>query len=150
MNYDTSRLKELAISENGFIFDPMSGSTFTVKIPLTLAIVPALLVRCAGERFAIPEINVVELVQLKHDGESPMGSSAIEMLHNAMLIHDDIQDGQQPQMRKTQAAAQVTLRAQTRAEDLPHFSAVRSPKPRRISPQQQLVNTLRQPARDRR
>ncbi len=55
------------------------GSTFTVKIPLTLAIVPALLVRCAGERFAIPEINVVELVQLKHDAES----SGIEMLHNA-------------------------------------------------------------------
>jgi two-component system chemotaxis sensor kinase CheA len=55
------------------------GSTFTVKIPLTLAIVPALLVRCAGERFAIPEINVVELVQLKHDAEG----SGIEMLHNA-------------------------------------------------------------------
>ena len=31
MTYDTSRLKELAISENGFIFDPMSGSTFTVN-----------------------------------------------------------------------------------------------------------------------
>lgn len=56
-----------------------AGSTFTVKIPLTLAIVPALLVRCAGERFAIPEINVVELVQLKHDAEG----SGIEMLHNA-------------------------------------------------------------------
>ncbi len=28
---DTSRLKELAISESGFIFDPMSGATFTVN-----------------------------------------------------------------------------------------------------------------------
>lgn len=28
---DASRLKELAISESGFIFDPMSGATFTVN-----------------------------------------------------------------------------------------------------------------------
>lgn len=31
MTYDTSRLKDLAISETGFIFDPMSGATFTVN-----------------------------------------------------------------------------------------------------------------------
>jgi hypothetical protein len=29
--YDTSRLKDLAISETGFIFDPMSGATFTAN-----------------------------------------------------------------------------------------------------------------------
>lgn len=28
---DTSRLKHLAISESGFIFDPMSGATFTTN-----------------------------------------------------------------------------------------------------------------------
>ncbi len=39
------------------------GSTFTIKIPLTLAIVSALIVECAGERFAIPQISVVELVR---------------------------------------------------------------------------------------
>ncbi|MCB9959658.1 MAG: chemotaxis protein CheW [Rhodospirillaceae bacterium] len=39
------------------------GSTFTLKIPLTLAIANALIVDCAGERFAIPQINVVELVR---------------------------------------------------------------------------------------
>lgn len=55
------------------------GSTFTVKLPLTLAIVPALLVQCAGERFAVPEINVVELVQLRRDADD----GGIEMLHNA-------------------------------------------------------------------
>src|SRR5947209_19445372 len=31
MMYDTSRLKDLAISESGFIFDPMSGATFTAN-----------------------------------------------------------------------------------------------------------------------
>jgi two-component system chemotaxis sensor kinase CheA len=38
------------------------GSTFTIKIPLTLAIVSALIVEAGGERFAIPQISVVELV----------------------------------------------------------------------------------------
>jgi hypothetical protein len=28
---NTTRLKDLAISESGFIFDPLSGSTFTVN-----------------------------------------------------------------------------------------------------------------------
>ncbi len=38
------------------------GTTFTIKIPLTLAIVSALIIECAGERFAIPQISVLELV----------------------------------------------------------------------------------------
>jgi two-component system chemotaxis sensor kinase CheA len=40
-----------------------AGTTFVIKIPLTLAIVSALIVECAGERFAIPQISVVELVR---------------------------------------------------------------------------------------
>ena len=39
------------------------GSTFTIKIPLTLAIVAALVVQAGSERFAIPQISVVELVR---------------------------------------------------------------------------------------
>ena len=38
------------------------GTTFTIKIPLTLAIVSALIIACAGERFAVPQISVLELV----------------------------------------------------------------------------------------
>jgi len=45
------------------------GSTFTIKIPLTLAIVSALIVESAGERFAIPQLAVVELVRAKSDSE---------------------------------------------------------------------------------
>jgi two-component system chemotaxis sensor kinase CheA len=45
------------------------GSTFIIKIPLTLAIVSALIVECAGERFAIPQISVVELVRAATDSE---------------------------------------------------------------------------------
>ena len=42
---------------------PGKGTTVHVKIPLTLAIVPALVVRCGGERFAIPQVSLMELVR---------------------------------------------------------------------------------------
>ena len=42
---------------------PGQGTTFTIKIPLTLAIVSALIVKAGGERFAIPQLSVVELVR---------------------------------------------------------------------------------------
>ncbi|MBU8542285.1 MULTISPECIES: hybrid sensor histidine kinase/response regulator [Roseomonadaceae] len=40
------------------------GTGFIIKIPLTLAIVSALIVEVAGERFAIPQIGVLELVRV--------------------------------------------------------------------------------------
>src|SRR5258708_496668 len=46
------------------------GSSFIIKIPLTLAIVSALIVECAGERFAIPQISVVELVRAAENSEN--------------------------------------------------------------------------------
>ena len=39
------------------------GARFIIKIPLTLAIVPALLLDCGGQRFAIPQTAVAELVR---------------------------------------------------------------------------------------
>jgi len=39
------------------------GTTFSIKIPLTLAIVPALIVEAGAERFAIPQLAVLELVR---------------------------------------------------------------------------------------
>lgn len=41
------------------------GTTVRVKIPLTLAIIPALVVRCANQRYAIPQVNLLELVRLE-------------------------------------------------------------------------------------
>jgi two-component system chemotaxis sensor kinase CheA len=40
------------------------GSSFTIKIPLTLAIISSLIIEAAGERFAIPQLAVVELVRV--------------------------------------------------------------------------------------
>jgi two-component system chemotaxis sensor kinase CheA len=45
------------------------GVSFTIKIPLTLAIVAALIVEAGGDRFAIPQIAVVELVRARAGGE---------------------------------------------------------------------------------
>lgn len=57
------------------------GTTFTIKIPLTLAIVNALIVECAAERFAIPQISVVELVRASNDGEHK-----IERIHGTPVL----------------------------------------------------------------
>src|SRR5690606_7749656 len=46
------------------------GTTFTIKIPLTLAIVSSLIVEAAAERFAIPQISVLELVRASQTGEN--------------------------------------------------------------------------------
>jgi len=45
------------------------GLSFTIKIPLTLAIIAALIVEAGGERFAIPQLSVVELVRARSGGE---------------------------------------------------------------------------------
>jgi two-component system chemotaxis sensor kinase CheA len=60
---------------------PGRGSTFVIKIPLTLAIVSALIVECAGERFAIPQISVVELVRA-----APGTETQIERLNGAPVL----------------------------------------------------------------
>ncbi|MFC7474425.1 chemotaxis protein CheW [Dankookia sp. GCM10030260] len=48
------------------------GTTFVIKIPLTLAIVSALIVEAGGERFAIPQIGVVELVRVGGEGTAQL------------------------------------------------------------------------------
>ena len=52
------------------------GTTFRIKIPLTLAIIPALLVNCGGDRYAIPQVSLLELVRVEPEN---LGS-AIEMV----------------------------------------------------------------------
>ena len=45
------------------------GTTFTIKIPLTLAIVSVLIVGAGGQRFAIPQLGVAELVRAGEGAE---------------------------------------------------------------------------------
>ena len=88
------------------------GTTVIIKIPLTLAIVSALIVGCAGERFAVPQISVVELVGV--DGEhriERINDSAVLRLRDRLLPLVDLrtmlalesgETGAQPQVVVTQ------------------------------------------------
>jgi two-component system, chemotaxis family, sensor kinase CheA len=55
------------------------GTTVHVKIPLTLAIIPALVVTCGGDRYAIPQVSLLELVRLEADEVA----KGIELVHGA-------------------------------------------------------------------
>jgi two-component system chemotaxis sensor kinase CheA len=57
------------------------GSSFIIKIPLTLAIVSALIVESGGERFAIPQISVLELVRASSNSEH-----CIERIHDTPVL----------------------------------------------------------------
>ncbi len=60
------------------------GTTFRVKIPLTLAIIPTVTIECAGDRYAIPQVNLVELVSLTAGTASTgSGVQAIEDISGA-------------------------------------------------------------------
>jgi two-component system chemotaxis sensor kinase CheA len=66
------------------------GTTFVIKIPLTLAIISALIVEAGGERFAIPQISVVELVRarLEEDGTASQdaGMPLVEHINGTPLL----------------------------------------------------------------
>lgn len=57
------------------------GSTFTFMIPLTLAIIPALLVTVGTHRYAIPQTSLVELVRLTGDDVD----TSIEDMHGVAV-----------------------------------------------------------------
>jgi two-component system chemotaxis sensor kinase CheA len=58
---------------------PGEGTTLKIKIPLTLAIIPALIVETGGERYAIPQVSLLELVRI----EAADVTRSIEMIHGA-------------------------------------------------------------------
>ncbi|UPY37252.1 chemotaxis protein CheW [Sediminicoccus sp. KRV36] len=57
------------------------GTTFSIKIPLTLAIAAALIVEAGGERFAIPQAGVLELVRVG-GGDGPK----VERIKDAAVL----------------------------------------------------------------
>ena len=58
------------------------GTVLKIKIPLTLAIVPALVVTDDGERYAIPQVSLLELVRL----EGAQALAGIETLQGAPIF----------------------------------------------------------------
>lgn len=68
--------------------EPGKGTLFRIKLPLTLAIIPSLIVTVEGERFAIPQINVVELLHIRAE----LVKKRIEVVGDAevLILRDQI------------------------------------------------------------
>lgn len=58
------------------------GTTFHIMLPLTLAIIPSLLVALGEERFAIPQTNIVELIHVP----AAQAKERIEVVGNAEVL----------------------------------------------------------------
>ena len=69
------------IEKIGGIVDVFSrfgeGTTVKLKIPLTLAIIPGLVITSGGERFVIPQVSLLELIRLEGDSSE----KRIEYVH---------------------------------------------------------------------
>ncbi len=98
---------------------PGQGTTLRIRIPLTLAIVPALVVTCGGDHYCIPQVSLLELVRL----EGERLRNEIEVLHSVPvyrlrgqllpLVYLDEKLGLRPprthQERHSEAAASIVV-----------------------------------------
>lgn len=71
---------------------PGQGTTFIMKVPLTLAIIPALIFEVGAQRFAIPQNSVVEAVTCD-DGEKSrvvraQGSNLLQIRDQNIILAD--------------------------------------------------------------
>jgi two-component system, chemotaxis family, sensor kinase CheA len=84
------------------------GSCFTIKIPLTLAIVSALIVEAGGDRFAIPQLSVIELVRAQSNSDhrierikdTPvlrLRNKLLPLIHLKKLLAMDMGAGAEPE-----------------------------------------------------
>ncbi len=105
------------------------GTTFKIKIPLTLAIIPALLVTAAGERYAIPQVSLLELVRI----EAAEVARAIETIHGAPvyrlrgrllpLVSLAAELGEAGALERARRAARTAIRGDAATEENQETSA---------------------------
>ncbi len=69
--------------------DVGKSTTIRIRIPLTLAIIPALIINSGGHRYAIPQVNLIELVRIDADQSSRLieyiGGSPVYRLRGSLL-----------------------------------------------------------------
>jgi two-component system, chemotaxis family, sensor kinase CheA len=95
---------------------PGQGSTVRMKIPLTLAIIPALIVTSAGDRYAIPQVSLLELVRL----EGEPARKGLELVNGAPVYR-----------LRGKLLPLVYLRRELKADSQAQIAA--SPKPESLS-----------------
>ena len=97
---------------------PGAGAKFTIKIPLTLAIVSALVVEASGERFAVPQLSVLELVRAGRSGEhrierikdTPvlrLRNKLLPLIHLKEILRLGASDGENGFVVVTQVGSQI-------------------------------------------
>jgi len=103
----------------------LEGLTIRIKIPLTLAIIPALVVVTGEERFAIPQVSLLELVRLEREaarkGIEMIEGSPVYRLRGALLplVYLDGELGLAQRAKGEEAVNIVVLQADDR-----HFGLV--------------------------
>ncbi len=65
---------------------PGAGTVFTVRIPLTLAIISALVVDAGGQRFALPQTCIAELVRVEADGKPDASHLAVDRVDGTPVL----------------------------------------------------------------
>ncbi|WNM27428.1 chemotaxis protein CheA [Demequina capsici] len=90
---------------------PGSGTTWRLRIPLTLAIMPALTVECASETFAIPQVNLLELLAIddKLTGIDHVGEAPVYRLRGQLLPLVDLRDVLGRGRRESLTGAVITV-----------------------------------------
>ncbi len=102
--------------------EPGKGTTTTIRLPLTLAIMQSLLVESSGECFAIPLSTVVESVRIKPEEIQYVGDAEVIKRHDKILplmyLHETLGLSQKDQMswynNKGPKDAAEALQAQSR------------------------------------
>jgi two-component system chemotaxis sensor kinase CheA len=99
-----------------------AGTTLKIKIPLTLAIIPALVVTSGGERYAIPQVSLLESLRL--DGEQ--ARKGIEHIHGTpfyrlrgdllplVYLNEELGLGSANKAKATRAATRRQLPSKTK------------------------------------
>ena len=101
------------------------GTTVRVKIPLTLAIVPALVARCRGERFAIPQVSLTELVRCEAGkGIENVHGSPVYRLRGQILPLIYLTHVLKPESGAQQAANRKSINIVVLQADGQHFVLV--------------------------
>lgn len=67
--------------------EPKKGTTFTIKIPLTLAVIKSLFVKVGDKVYAVPLVNIERLVSVdRKDVKAMMGHEAVVLNNEDILI----------------------------------------------------------------
>jgi len=117
--------------------DVGKGTIISIKLPLTLAIIPSLLITSCGHRFALPQVNVGELIQIpaneiRHRIESIGGAEVLILrgdlipllnLHDVLSLQPTYLDRQSGQKKPDRRATMIDKRLAGKEPDPPPENA---------------------------